>query len=862
MDIDVPLRTFAHALADGLDTIKFFTMEEVLECKDQDRDTTIGFTTPKSTLRKQLSHPALSTSVSAREVLRSKSTASRGRLRISPVPLVPAEYSSRSPTTPIYSETSPSTYHTPQSKSIWTPPTNHKYHDHVRIAQVNRVRAKDMQKYVEKKFHGINQDGPCSPHSPNAVNMPESPPRSSSTRPRQASVTRLHHVEKPKPLTHSPTFPMLPEQPYGDLQMPMAFPALTRNRGASTSQTLCRNGDTTMLSRPSTARPDYGFHKTLIARQRDPLTFRSRHPDSHNRECHIVGTGSASPVSDSSTEVRASFRSVMTSSSSLLDASSTERSSVVTKSSSISDGTNDLSCQPGAKDQDFSVDDAISMYAAGFSDDEGLESGNEETATLDNDERAGPRRETGGALEDNRGERQCGLPPPHNSRKNPGLEIPGGGFADDGPPDLPTIMAATETRDRYGFRKATQHVTLRQYDAWNEGYTECLKRRKPKWQAMMREHGLTTDEPTRFPPKSAKMKRFVRKGIPPEWRGAAWFWYAGGFPLLQKHPGRYQKYLDQSNRGDVSENDAELIERDLHRTFPDNIRFKPEHDPVAARSEGSNNTHSGQPHTHETPLLRSLRRVLHAFSLHNPRIGYCQSLNFLAGLLLLFMPEEKAFWMLVIITTVYLPGTHEVSLEGANVDLWVLMTSIQESMPTIWTRIAGDLDGSSVTAVNRLPPITLCTTAWFMSCFIGTLPVESVLRVWDTFFYEGSRTLFRVALAVFKIGEGEIKAVTDPMEIFQVVQTIPRRLVDAGMLMDVCFRRRNGFGHLKQETVEERRRERRKMYADERIRAFTSGGADQETGNDGARREGSFRKAFRRVRTDSNLRPRKMLVKK
>ena len=166
-----------------------------------------------------------------------------------------------------------------------------------------------------------------------------------------------------------------------------------------------------------------------------------------------------------------------------------------------------------------------------------------------------------------------------------------------------------------------------------------------------------------------------------------------------------------------------------------------------------------------------------------------------------------------------LPGTHELNLEGANVDLGVLMTSIKDMMPHIWAKIGGELDGSSLPhSTLRLPPITLCTTAWFMSCFIGTLPIESTLRVWDSFFCEGSKTLFRIALTVFKLGEAEIKAVSDPMEIFQVVQTIPRKLIDCNALMEACYKRRNGFGHLSQETIEKGRAERRKGYADERER--------------------------------------------
>ena len=184
--------------------------------------------------------------------------------------------------------------------------------------------------------------------------------------------------------------------------------------------------------------------------------------------------------------------------------------------------------------------------------------------------------------------------------------------------------------------------------------------------------------------------------------------------------------------------------------------------------------------------------------------------------------EEHAFWLLNIITRVYLPGTHELSLEGANVDLAVLMSALRDSMPHVWAKIGGELDGTDVAIQpklsrrnrkgaesSRLPPITLCMTAWFMSCFIGTLPIETTLRVWDVFFYEGSKTLFRIALTIFKIGEAEIRNVSDPMEIFQVVQTIPRRLIDANAMMESCFKRRNGFGHLSQETIEVKRQERR-----------------------------------------------------
>ncbi|KAH6632224.1 hypothetical protein F5144DRAFT_489303 [Chaetomium tenue] len=417
------------------------------------------------------------------------------------------------------------------------------------------------------------------------------------------------------------------------------------------------------------------------------------------------------------------------------------------------------------------------------------------------------------------------LPSPHTSTPAAIPRLP------QEPPEEPG------SRDRYGFRKASANVSRQEYDAWDSTYSEYLARRRKKWIAFLKDNSLMTDRPNRFPTHSAKTKRFIRKGIPPDWRGAAWFYYAGGPAILSKHRGVYDQLVQRAGLnpsgpgviagrpGEVKPLIVEDIEKDLYRTFPDNVRFKPP-PPPAGESAPQPTT---SPPAIEPEIIGSLRRVLHAFALYNPRIGYCQSLNFLAGLLLLFVEtEEQAFWLLNIITRVYLPGTHEMSLEGSKVDLGVLMVALKDSMPGVWKQIGGDEleagkknrgrrgnksahggNPGSISDPNRLPAITLCMTAWFMSCFIGTLPIEAVLRVWDVFFYEGSRTLFRIALTIFKLGEREIKAVQDPMEMFGVVQTFPRRLVDCNLLMETCYKRRNGIGHLSQEVVEEKRQERR-----------------------------------------------------
>ena len=43
----------------------------------------------------------------------------------------------------------------------------------------------------------------------------------------------------------------------------------------------------------------------------------------------------------------------------------------------------------------------------------------------------------------------------------------------------------------------------------------------------------------------------------------------------------------------------------------------------------------------------NLQDVLLAYCCHNPTIGYCQGMNFIVRLALLFMDTEDAFWRVV-----------------------------------------------------------------------------------------------------------------------------------------------------------------------------------------------------------------------
>lgn len=55
------------------------------------------------------------------------------------------------------------------------------------------------------------------------------------------------------------------------------------------------------------------------------------------------------------------------------------------------------------------------------------------------------------------------------------------------------------------------------------------------------------------------------------------------------------------------------------------------------------------------------------------QIGYCQSLNFLVGILLMHMDEEDAFWTLDAMLRDYLPSDlYDPSLRGLHCELYVM----------------------------------------------------------------------------------------------------------------------------------------------------------------------------------------------
>ena len=147
--------------------------------------------------------------------------------------------------------------------------------------------------------------------------------------------------------------------------------------------------------------------------------------------------------------------------------------------------------------------------------------------------------------------------------------------------------------------------------------------------------------------------------------------------------------------------------------------------------------------------LAALTRVLSAFAVHNPEIGYCQSLNFLAGFLLVVLPEEHAFWTLEVLVGEILPPHYfNAGLLAMFADQRVLAHLVDELYPELGRVIAS--------AGIELHTVTV---EMLMCLFCTTLPAHAALRVWDAVFAVGYEAVLRIALALFHLNLPRILSV-------------------------------------------------------------------------------------------------------
>ncbi|XP_038543551.1 USP6 N-terminal-like protein isoform X1 [Canis lupus familiaris] len=207
---------------------------------------------------------------------------------------------------------------------------------------------------------------------------------------------------------------------------------------------------------------------------------------------------------------------------------------------------------------------------------------------------------------------------------------------------------------------------------------------------------------------SEKLQCRVYKRVPPQVRGQVWLRLLNIDQVKARNAGKYQEMKEAAL---VSSRDIMQIDLDINWTFRSHSMFW---DRYGVRQ-------------------RALFHVLAAYSVYDTEEGYCQGTSEIAAIVLMFLPEEDASWVLAQLMTddrhamhgFFVPGFqkllrfqahHERVLERALPDLRKHMD--EEQMST-----------------------GIYTPKWFLQCFLGRTPFSLTLKLWDAYILDGARVL-------------------------------------------------------------------------------------------------------------------------
>eukprot|EP00904_Undaria_pinnatifida_P002154 jgi/Undpi1/1193/HiC_scaffold_100.g14107.m1 len=222
--------------------------------------------------------------------------------------------------------------------------------------------------------------------------------------------------------------------------------------------------------------------------------------------------------------------------------------------------------------------------------------------------------------------------------------------------------------------------------------------------------------------KSKRFRNRIRKGVPDCVRGKVWQMMMGSMAMQDKEPNKYADLVASNVPVEGP------IEEDIPRTMFDHELF--------CRKSRVNGR-------------EMLRRVLTAYGRYDREVQYCQGINYICSLFLIYMPEENAFWMLVASMKRPSAPLRELFLPGM-----VKAQEFQFVVDSLAAKYCSKL--SAQILANNLTP-AMYATQWFLTAFTQRFPYDFVTRVWDMFLLEDWKVFYRVCLALFNMARREVQ---------------------------------------------------------------------------------------------------------
>nr|XP_023018329.1 ecotropic viral integration site 5 ortholog-like [Leptinotarsa decemlineata] len=227
---------------------------------------------------------------------------------------------------------------------------------------------------------------------------------------------------------------------------------------------------------------------------------------------------------------------------------------------------------------------------------------------------------------------------------------------------------------------------------------------------------IVNDWENNWKKQNPQIKELVRRGIPLHFRAIVWQLLCGANEAPEKK--LYAEYIKTKSPCE------KVIRRDIARTYPEHEFFK--------EKDGL-----GQ---------ESLFNVIKAYSLHDREVGYCQGTGFIVGLLLMQMPEEEAFAVLVKIMEDYrMRDMFKPSMAELGLCMFQLENLVAEHLPDLNQHFQSQNFHTSMYA-----------SSWFLTLFTTALTLPLACRIMDVFLSEGMEIIFKVAMAMLTLGKEEL----------------------------------------------------------------------------------------------------------
>lgn len=227
-----------------------------------------------------------------------------------------------------------------------------------------------------------------------------------------------------------------------------------------------------------------------------------------------------------------------------------------------------------------------------------------------------------------------------------------------------------------------------------------------------------------------KLRSLVYKGVPNHVRAGVWRLLGATADAVVTNAGRYATCASQP----ISRKTSHQLDIDINRTNRSHFLFKERY---------------GQGQI-------SLFCILRAYSTLDPVVGYCQGMSDVTALMMQYLEEEEAFWLLVRImqdANFNMAERFQDDFKGLKRAWYVHDKLVETQLP----RLHAHLTAGRIEAAHY-------TIKWYLKCFLDGLSFDCVLRVWDVLLFEGTDVLYTFVMTLLKYHESAILAI-DPAEL-------------------------------------------------------------------------------------------------